>query len=186
MEAHTARDRGPSGDERQALGTFTSQLIDYARTASELHEHQLIDLGHPNEFVRNPRQHKKDWDALQTLHPKAAIASLPVADCISLADTETFGALMLDIYCMGPLDDPPYLKIQKFQAAKLGAHLAAGGTKADFKRRIRKSLLNHLVMQLNSLLYLIDPNGTKKVMEVARRLEPVSTGLHNVLWTTSG
>jgi hypothetical protein len=79
---------------------------------------------------------------------------------------------MLDIYCMGPRDDPPYLKIQTFHAAKLGAHLAAGGTKADFKCRIRKSLLDQLVMPSNSLLYLIDPKGTKKVMEVARRLEP--------------
>ena len=163
---------GASGDERQALGTFTSKLIEYARSASEDHEQQLIDLGHPNEFVRNPRPHKKEWDALQAFHPKAAMTTVPVADSMSLADTQAFGALMLDIYCMGPRDDPPYLKIQKFHAAKLEAHLAAGGTKEDFKCRIRKSLLDHLAMPSNSLLYLIDPKGTKKVMDVARRLEP--------------
>jgi hypothetical protein len=31
---------GASGDERQALGTFTSKLIEYARSASEDHEQQ--------------------------------------------------------------------------------------------------------------------------------------------------
>ena len=60
----------------------------------------------------------------------------------------------------------------KFPAAKLEAHLAAGGTKADFKCKIRKSLLDRMVMPSNSLLYFIDPKGTKKVMDVARRLEP--------------
>ncbi len=53
---------GTNGDERQALGTFTSQLVRYARTASEGHEQKLIDLGHPNAFLRNPTPSKREWD----------------------------------------------------------------------------------------------------------------------------
>jgi hypothetical protein len=93
------------GDERQALGTFTSQLVEYAHRASEAHEQMLIEQGHPNEFVLNPKQHKKEWDALQALHPKAAMTTVPVSGGLSLADTEAFCDLMLYIYCMGLLED---------------------------------------------------------------------------------
>jgi hypothetical protein len=52
----------PYGDERQALGTFPSQLVQHARSASEGHAQKLIDLGHPNAFVRNPTPSKREWD----------------------------------------------------------------------------------------------------------------------------
>ncbi len=51
---------GANGDERQTLGTFTSNLVGYARSANEDHEQQLIMLGRPNLFVRNPVPSKKE------------------------------------------------------------------------------------------------------------------------------
>ncbi len=53
---------------------------------------------------------------------------------------------------------------------KLEEHLTAantaGGKKEDFKCRICKSRLYHLIIQSNKLLYCIDPKGTKKVKDV--------------------
>ena len=51
---------GADGDERQSLGNFTCKLVRYARPASEAHEQQLIELGHPNAFVRNPTPSKRE------------------------------------------------------------------------------------------------------------------------------
>jgi hypothetical protein len=42
---------GANGDERQALSTFKSNLVGYARSASEDHGQQLIMLGRPNPVV---------------------------------------------------------------------------------------------------------------------------------------
>ena len=148
---------GAAGDERQALGKFTSQLVEYAHTASEAHEQQLIELNHPNAFVRNPLHHKKEWDALQVYHPKIMMVALPAKGSMSLADTEAFGEVMADIYSMGEPNDPPYLKIQMFHAEKLKTYIATGGKKEDFKCKNSKGLLDHLVMPSNSLLYFIDP-----------------------------
>ncbi len=84
-----------------------------------------------------------------------------VSSGMSLADTAAFCKLMLDIYCMGALDDLPDLKIQRFHVRKLKKHLAAantaGGMQEDFKCRICKSLLYNLIIQSNKLLYYIDP-----------------------------
>ncbi len=98
----------------------------------------LIDQGHLNEFIRNPEQHKKEWDALQALHPKAAITTFPVSGSMSLADTEAFSELMLDIYFMGQqiIYHTSRLKIHTLHAQKLEVYLAAGGKKEDFKCRL--------------------------------------------------
>ena len=47
---------GADGDERQSLGSFTSKLVRYARSASEAHEQQLIELGHPNALYATLRR----------------------------------------------------------------------------------------------------------------------------------
>ncbi len=56
---------GAKGGEGQAFGSFTSQLIQYVRTASEEHEQKLIKQGCPNAFVREPSSVKADWGAHQ-------------------------------------------------------------------------------------------------------------------------
>ena len=68
---------GANGDERQGLGTFVGNLVGYTRSASEDHEQKLIEAGRPNLFVRNPVPSKKEWDAVQALHPKILLCSVP-------------------------------------------------------------------------------------------------------------
>jgi hypothetical protein len=163
---------GSSGNERQSLGNFVSQLVTYARKASEDHEQMLFDMGSPNAFIRNPVPRKKEWDSLQAFHPKIMMCTVPFVKAMSAADTEAYGEMMADIYWMGELLDPVYLKIQRFHADKLQAHLAGGGTKVDFICRIRKPLLNNLIMPSNKLMYKVDPKCTKKVSEMHKLLAP--------------
>jgi hypothetical protein len=80
-------------------------------------------------------------------HPKILMTTVQVANGMSLAYTEAFSELMTDIYWMGERDDPPYLKIQRFHEFKLEVHLTSGGKEEDFKCRIRKGLLNDLIMR---------------------------------------
>ena len=86
---------GANGDERQALGTFVGNLVDYTQTASQEHEQKLIELGRPNLFVRNPVPSKKEWDAVQALHPKLLLCSVPCAAGLSASDTAAFAELMV-------------------------------------------------------------------------------------------
>ncbi len=64
----------------------------YVRLASEDHEQKLINLGRLNAFVREPSPVKKDWDALQRLHPKAMVCLMPlgVGRVLSADDTQAF------------------------------------------------------------------------------------------------
>ncbi len=81
----------------QAIGTFAGQLVRYARTVSEGHEQKLIDQGHPNTFVRNPAPSKREWDAIQSLHPKVLLCTTPMASCMSREDREAVCNLLTDI-----------------------------------------------------------------------------------------
>jgi hypothetical protein len=85
-------------------------------------------IGRPNLVVRNPVPSKKEWDAVQALHPKALLCSVPLLcgttlKAISAADTEAFAELMGDVCFAGSAGDPLYLHVQKFHRAKLTAHL---------------------------------------------------------------
>ena len=163
---------GASGDERQALGSFTCQLVQYARKASEDHEQLLIDKGNPNHFVRNPTPHKKDWDGVQAFHPKIMLTTVPIKKGMTRAETEAYSELVTDIFWTGEWNDPAYLKIQNFHAEKLEAHIAAGGKEEDFKCRIRPRLLEGLIMPSIQLLYRLDPKCTRKILDVVRSLSP--------------
>ena len=163
---------GADGDERQSLGSFTSKLVRYARSASEAHEQQLIELGHPNAFVRNPTPSKREWDDIQSLHRKVLLCSFPLAAGMNAEDRDSYTALIRDICCTGLKSDPLYLKIQKFHALKLEDHLAAGGKPEDFKCRIRKKLLNTVIMPSKQLMYDLDPTGKRKLEAVHKALLP--------------
>ncbi len=152
--------QGTNGDERQALSTFTSQIVRYARTASEGHEQKLIELGHPNASIRNPAPSKREWDEIQSLHPKVLLCTTPMASGMSLTDKVAVCKLLTAICWTGLKSDQLYLKIQKFHAAKLEAHLESGGKLEDFKCRIHTTLLNKLVMQSNKLMYAMTRAGS--------------------------
>ncbi len=165
-----------NGDERQAIGTFTSQLVRYACLASEGHEQKLIDLGHPNAFVRNPTPSKRERDEIQSVHPKVLLCTMPMASGMTQEDRDAVCKLLTDICCTGLKSDQLYLKIQKFHAAKLVTllvdHLESGGKLKDFKCRICKTLLNTMVMLSNKLMYNVDSNGTRKLAAVHKGLVP--------------
>ncbi len=165
---------GAKGDERQALGTFTSQLVQYISTASEDHENKLIQQGRPNAFVRELSPVKTDWDALQSIHPKAMVCSLPlgVGRKMTAEETLAFEALILDLFYTHARSEPVYLHIQKFHAAKLEDHLESCGKEEDFKCRICKKLLDKIIMQSNKLMFTVDPKGSRKLDHVMRDLKP--------------
>ena len=165
---------GANGDERQGLrvGTFVGNPVGYTRSASEDHEQKSIDAGRPNLFVRNPVPSKKEWDAVQALHPKLLLCSVPCAAGLSASDTAAFAELMADLTFAGGPHDPLYLQIQKFHRAKLADHLAAGKAEKDFKCRIIKRLLDKIIMPANWLMYRLDPNGKRSVTEVHTALQP--------------
>ena len=165
---------GAKGDERQALGSFTSQLVQYVRTASEDHEQKLIKQGRPNAFVREPSPVKADWDALQNMHPKAMVCSMPlgVGRKMTAEETSAFGELISDLFYTHPRCEPVYLHIQKFHAAKLENHLESGELEENFKCRIRERLLDKIIMPSNKLMYTVDPKGSRKLNHVMRDLQP--------------
>ncbi len=78
---------------------------------------------------------------------------MPIASCMTWEDRDAVCELLTDSCCTGLKSDPLYLKIQKFHAAKLVDHLESGGKLEDFKCRIRKTLLNTMVMPSNKLMY---------------------------------
>jgi hypothetical protein len=114
--------------------------VQYVRTASEDHEQKLIKQGRPNAFVREPSPVKADWDALQNMHPKAMVCSMPlgVGRKMTAEETSAFGELISDLFYTHPRCEPVYLHIQKFHAAKLEIHLESGELEENFKCKIRK------------------------------------------------
>jgi hypothetical protein len=170
---------GAKGDEGHALGTFTSQLVQYIRTASEDHEQKLIQQGRLNAFVHEQSPVKTDWDAVQNIHPKAMVCSLPLGEGrkMNAEETSAFGALMADMFYTHARSepDPPqlvYLHIQKFHAAKLEDYLESGGKAFDFKCRISKKLPDKIIMLSNKLMYTVDPKGSRKLACVMKDLKP--------------
>jgi hypothetical protein len=137
-----------------------------------MHEQQLIEMGRPNAFIRKPYPTKKEWDAIQGLHPKILVCTVPVCPNLSGDDTEAVAQLMGDICWHGQHKVPVYLKIQKFHADKLKEHLDAGKEATDFKCRIRKRLLNKMIMPTNRLMYKLDPKCTRSVDDVHAALMP--------------
>ena len=128
-------------------------------------------------FVRNPVPSKKEWDAVQGIHPKALLCSIPCLRgnsvvAMSAADTDAFGSLVTDICYAGTRGDPVYLHIEKFHRAKLAEHVGRGGEPEKFRCRIIKRLLDKIVMPANWLMFRLDPDGTKPIAEVHEALKP--------------
>jgi hypothetical protein len=73
---------GAKGDERQALGNFTSQLAKvYVQPVRNMS--RSLKFGRPNAFVRGQSPVIKDWDALQRLHLWTAwTLAAPTPSCV--------------------------------------------------------------------------------------------------------
>ncbi len=86
-------------------------------------------------------------------------------------ETSALGALMADLFYTYARSEPVYLHIQKFHAAKLDDHLESSGKEQDFKCRIRKKLLDKIIMPSNKLMYTVDPKGSRKLDHVVKDLK---------------
>jgi len=166
---------GAKGDERQALGTFVSKLVDFTKSASEESEAKMIELGRPNAFVRDPQPSKKEWDHVQALHPKVWLLSVPLM--LSAADTTSFAELTTEIMWTsgGPhvlSQEPVYLKIQNYHASQLQEWIARGNKEANYKSVMKKKWLDSIVMPTNKLMFELDPCKTRSLESVMTDLTP--------------
>jgi hypothetical protein len=89
-------------------------------------------------------------------------------------ETSAFGELISDMFYTHPRCEPVSLHIQKFHAAKLEDHLESGELEENFKCRIRKRLLDKIMMPSNKLMCTVDPKGSRKLNHVMRDLQPTS------------
>jgi hypothetical protein len=108
------------------------------------------------------------------MHPKAMVCSMPlgVGRKMTAEETSAFGELISDLFYTHPRSEPVYLHIQKFHAAKLEIHLESGELEETFKCKIRKRLLDKIIMPSNKLMYTVDPKGSRKLTNVMRDLQP--------------
>ncbi len=56
-----------------------------------------------------------------------------------------------------------YLYIQKFHAANLEDHLESCRLEENLKCKIRKRLLDKIIMPSNKLMYTVDPQSSRKL-----------------------
>ena len=106
------------------------------------------------------------------MHPKTMICATPVGGGrkMSAEETSAFGKLEGDLFYTHARSEPVYLHIQKFHAAKLEDHLKSSGKAEDCKCRIRKKLLDKIIMPSNKLLYTVDSKGKRKLTHMMKDL----------------
>jgi hypothetical protein len=157
---------------RQAAGTRNLCVSPSRLHLSEKHEQHLIDAGRPWRFILNPVVTKKKRDAISSLHPKSFL--LCYSDGLDRECSAEYTDLIVDVHLAGGVDDPLYLKIQKFHRDKIADFVSAGGDVEMYAWRLCKSVMMQINMPSNTLLhtliYTLDPNGTSKYDRVVEAL----------------
>ena len=159
---------GARGDPRQSLGTFISYLVGFIKNASEESENDMIVAGRCNAFIRDPQPTKKEWDKVQALHPKCMICSCPTTG--TKEDAVAFSMWLYEVTMHeGDADAPLYLRIQRWHAAQISEWIEGGKKLEDYKVP-RKSLFDSIMMPSSRLLYTLDPENKRNVVDVLEDL----------------
>jgi hypothetical protein len=90
-----------------------------------------------------------DWDAVQNIHPKAMVCSLPLGEGQNFTEDECRGDISIHRSHSGHVLYTCVLQAgvssySKFHSAKLEDHLESSGKEEGFKCRISKKLLNKI------------------------------------------